>query len=122
VASSWWPKALKRTHPEPRAVPFATEVVTAWGPPNSTAAGQDLATCHRYCLLRLELGDDLDPPQSTFSEDNIEAYLAGPPAQAPTGTRKRSHPLPAPVSTPRARLSPGAPRSRSPLMCESPSA
>src|SRR5580700_11358317 len=83
----WWPQGLERTDPEPRAVTFSREVVTAWGPPNPAEAAQALATCYRYSLWRLESGLKLDP-ESSFGLDDVVAYLDGPLADSPKSTRK----------------------------------
>jgi hypothetical protein len=82
----WWPKGLDSTLPPSDAVTFSRRIVAAAQPTDPAQAAQALAFCYRYALWHLENGRSLDEDR-LFDPVEIDAYLAGPLATSPKGTR-----------------------------------
>jgi hypothetical protein len=95
--ASWWPKGVERSDPEPVAVSFSRRIVAGAQPVDPQQAGQAVSFCFNYATWLLEksaeAGPDLDETlildeATIFGPTAVGAYLDGPLANAPTGTRK----------------------------------
>jgi hypothetical protein len=85
--ANWWPKGMTPTSPEPADVAFTRAVVGAVPSfRHAKDAGALLGTCVAFARWLVATNQALDP-RTAFAPEHLDAYLAGPLAGRPQGSK-----------------------------------